>query len=239
MDFSAFVLAGVVPDLPDPSEDLSPVDALAYQVSATEDVTAIKEYATGLPLIATSSLEPDNQQDSEQTTCTLMQAARTDPVEAIEVEYGFVAADSPVLESLQDLPVDIIVSYWNRSETPDLDTLLSIVNSARKYGDIVYIETMAESPDDSLTMLAAIYEAADMGVTIGGACMGEIGRHARVAAPTYGSKLAYAPLDVEMNWTVPGQYSLQELAELINEFEEPTPPVSLHKNITNPMIRDN
>jgi 3-dehydroquinate dehydratase-1 len=44
--------------------------------------------------------------------------------------------------------------------------------------------------------------------------MGELGRHSRVIAPLYGSRIGYAPVRAE-DATAPGQFDLSTLRDLI------------------------
>jgi 3-dehydroquinate dehydratase-1 len=47
--------------------------------------------------------------------------------------------------------------------------------------------------------------------------MGEAGRHTRVVAPLYGSRIGYAPVD-PARATAPGQYDLGTLSRLVDEL---------------------
>jgi 3-dehydroquinate dehydratase-1 len=47
--------------------------------------------------------------------------------------------------------------------------------------------------------------------------MGEAGRHTRVVAPLYGSRIGYAPVDPSRA-TAPGQYDLATLSRLVGEL---------------------
>ncbi len=49
--------------------------------------------------------------------------------------------------------------------------------------------------------------------------MGKVGRHSRVIAPIYGSKIGYAPLG-PADATAPGQYDLATLSRFVGELRE-------------------
>lgn len=236
MDFTEFVLAGVVTELPDMSDRLSAADALAYQIHGDSEVTSLRKFNGELPVIAGNSSFSGDDEDREQTFRTLETAAKIESVEAVEVDFELVDHDETIINNLRTQEVDIIVSYRNFIETPNISTLISIAKDAAEYGDIVYIETKAESLDDSLQLLNTILRATESGISIGGACMGDVGYHTRVAAPVYGSKLAYAPLAVDDSEEDLDKYSLSELAELIQEFKEPSVQTSLHDKISDSIV---
>lgn len=239
MDFTELVLVGVVDDLSEEVEARPHADAIAFQVGGSEDIAALEEYNGELPIIATNwSFEEKEQEGRDRNISNIESVPGIESVEAVEVDYESISSDNNSLEAVLKADIDIIVSYRNYSETPELETLLSIIEVGAKYGDVVYIETMAETPDDALTLLTTIYAATENGIKIGGASLGEIGRHTRVVAPSYGSKLAYASIDEDSEGADLGQFSLSNLAELIQESEEPSTPTSLHDSITNPMVTD-
>lgn len=238
MDFTELVLAGVGTKLPNTPDGFPEADAIAYQVSGEAELSAMKQYDGELPIIATNWLFGEENNESNQGLHALKSAADLEVVEAVEVDRTAIENNDEIIEDLNASGVKIIASYRNFSETPDVRTLVSLVMELAEYSDLVYIETMAESGDDCLSLLRTINEVSESGIPIGGACMGEVGRHTRVVAPSYGSKLAYASIGGNENIGTPGQFPLSDLAELIQESEDPSTPTSLSEDITNPLVRD-
>lgn len=238
MDFTELVLAGVCSELPDSAERFSEADALAYPVKREAEVSALERYDDELPVIATNWRFGEENDEQDQELQALKSAAQIERVEAVEVDHATVTSDDALLEEIEGNDVKTIVSYRDFSGTPDMRSLVSSVMDLAEHGDLVYVETMAESSDDCLTLLRTINEVSESGIPIGGACMGDVGRHTRVVAPSYGSKLAYASLHEDDTIGTPGQFPLSELAELIQESEDPSIPTSLSSDITNPLIRD-
>lgn len=238
MDFTELVLAGVCSELPDSAEGLSEADAIAYQVRGEAEVSELERYDGELPVIATNWRFEDENDEQDQELQALNSAAQIEDVDAVEVDHTTVESDEALLKEIDSNDVKTIVAYRDFSGTPDMRSLVSSIMNLAEYGDLVYVETMAESSDDCLTLLRTINEVSESGIPIGGACMGDVGRHTRVVSPSYGSKLAYAPLHEDDNIGTPGQFPLSELAELIQESEDPSIPTSLAPDITNPLIRD-
>lgn len=241
MEFTELVLAGYVETLSEESDARPHADAIAIPVRGRDDLTALDDYSGELPIIATTQSLTERHADSGAAAIQLLEAAAdTDWVDAIDVPYASVTTgdDTDAQVRLNDVDVECIISYRNYSETPALTRLQSIAEEASAIGGLVYIETMAATPDDTLTLLTTISEATEEGIPIGGACMGAVGRHTRIVAPLYGSKLAYAPVTVDSGGEALGYFPLAELAELIQETDEPSTPVSLHEKLTNPMIDD-
>lgn len=232
MDFDELVLVAVLDDLSDSPKVDSIADAVEYRMDRAESpIEQIEQYTGSLPIIATfrSALNKDRLD-------LLASVSRYDVIEAIDVEIESIREESTYLNSLRSNDVDIIVSYYNYEETPDANTLNAIVDEAVEYGDVVKIAVLAETPKDTLVLLSTVNEATEAGKMIAGVSMGSVGRHTRVLAPMYGSKLAYAPLEAHpLNDTL-GQISLKELAELIEETEKPSTPVSLDESIQNPLV---
>lgn len=231
MEFTDLVVAGAVAELPGPAEEIPAADALAYQVRGEAEIRALEAFDGELPVIATDwQFEDERDEDADDAFQTLVAAAQTDAVAAVEIDHTVIESHESVLEELDALEVETILAYRDFDGTPDIRTLVSMIMELDDYGSLIYIETMAESPDDCLTVLRTFNEATESGVAVGGACMGDIGRHTRIVAPSYGSKLAYGSVDGTGIGT-PGQFPLSELVELIQESEDPSIETSLHPKL--------
>ncbi|MFC4550448.1 MULTISPECIES: type I 3-dehydroquinate dehydratase [Halorussus] len=239
MDFTELVLAGMVNQLSEEIGAREHADAISFEVNNRDDIRELNKYSAETPIIATAGYgKSERRLNIERRIENIEQAAKLDSVEAVDINYDIVKKNPEILDSLRETDVEIIVSYRDYSDTQKRLTLLSIVKEAAEYGDVVYIETTAQKLDDALTLLTIINEATNGDIRIGGIARGEIGRHTRVIAPAYGSKLAYAPVNEAGRNVGSDEYSLKELAKLIKDSEEPCPPTSLHDKITNPMLTD-
>ncbi|QLG28936.1 type I 3-dehydroquinate dehydratase [Halorarum halophilum] len=238
MDFSELVLVALVDELSEEQEARPYADAIEYNVrGSSTNLESLEEYQGELPIIVTSGIAGATREDNPTTDLEALRAATThDSVEGMLIDYDTARENEQEVERLSNADVDLIIFYHNSSETPSSEKLLSIVEDAAKYGDVVKIATMAETPADTVSLLSAIMNATSEGITVGGVGMGEVGRHTRVVAPGYGSKLAFAPLRSDADNAAPGQFGLKELAGLVEQVDEVDPDMSLHESITNPHI---
>lgn len=238
MDFSELVLVALVDELSEEPEARPFADAIEYNVrGSSTDLESLDEYQGELPIIATSGIAGATTEDNPTTDLETLHSAIThDSVGGVLVDYDTARENGQEVERLSNADVDIIISYHNPSETPSSEKLLSIVEDAAKYGDVVMVATMAETPADTVSLLSTIMDATSAGIAVGGVAMGEVGRHTKVVAPGYGSKLAFAPLRSDAENAAPGQFSLKELAGLVEQVDEVNPDMSLHESITNSHI---
>lgn len=233
MDFTELVIAGVTRDLSAPAEGLADADAIAYPVRTSDDFSALESHE-GLPIIVcTWSINSGTSAAHDEIVELLTEAANYPSTDAVEVPFEVLESDSGVIEAIRETDTDLIIAFRDYDGTPDVRTLIEVIETAAMAGDLVYLETMAESPDDTLTLLRTINEATESGFTVGGACMGSIGKHTRVVSPSYGSKLAYAPISEDTDIGTPGQIPIGQLVELIQESEDPSTSTSLHPKLSN------
>jgi 3-dehydroquinate dehydratase-1 len=102
----------------------------------------------------------------------------------------------------------VIVSEHNFNETPDNNSLNSIVDTAKKLGaDIIKIAAMTVKRQDVLRLLHFTEKCQENLVTI---AMGEVGKITRIIAPLFGSLFSYCYISHEV---APGQLSLEKMAE--------------------------
>jgi 3-dehydroquinate dehydratase/shikimate dehydrogenase len=106
-------------------------------------------------------------------------------------------------------PGDVIVSYHNYEETPNLEAILKILQMKHPKAHLYKIATMAQSTLDSLRMLEFLQRHPG----IIGLCMGDFGSLTRICAPIFQVPIMYAPLSEE-DKNAPGQLLLDQLCEI-------------------------
>ncbi|WP_319506481.1 type I 3-dehydroquinate dehydratase [uncultured Methanolobus sp.] len=163
---------------------------------------------TNLPCIATNRLQTDGGkwEGSEEERIALL----TDIlpfVEAIDIELSADAGQrSKLIEAAKAAGVTVIVSAHDFNSTPSVEEMKKILNNAYDAGaDIAKLAVMAQSKQDVLNVLQA---TADMDKPVCTIAMGEIGKHSRIVAPCYGSRLTYGAIAKAV---APGQIKIHEL----------------------------
>jgi 3-dehydroquinate dehydratase (EC 4.2.1.10) len=163
---------------------------------------------TNLPCIATNRLQTDGGkwEGSEEERIALL----TDIlpfVEAIDIELSADAGQrSKLIEAAKAADVTVIVSAHDFNSTPSVEEMKKILNNAYDAGaDIAKLAVMAQSKQDVLNVLQA---TADMDKPVCTIAMGEIGKHSRIVAPCYGSRLTYGAIAKAV---APGQIKIHEL----------------------------
>ncbi|MFB9807627.1 type I 3-dehydroquinate dehydratase [Haladaptatus pallidirubidus] len=240
MDYDDLVLIAEVDELLDEPTVRSYADAVAIPFSDADSVIdQVKHYSGELPIVITTYANKDrNATFSDSEIDSLQTVVEHDSVEAITISLDDVQKEEQLLKSLNSANVDIIVSYVNYSQTPSRSDLMSTIMGAANFGDIVYVQTTAETTNDTSTLLSVINDATDQDVIIGGVATGKIGRHTRAIAPFYGSKLAFAPAAQSQNNNNRDTFTIQELSELIEDIEYSSTTTSLHDSITNSLITE-
>lgn len=104
---------------------------------------------------------------------------------------------------------NLIVSYHNHEETPDLEEVLSDMKARHPSACYYKLATYARSTLDALRMLH--FQKRHPNVI--GLCMGAKGNLTRILAPIFGSPITYAPL-MEQEKNAPGQLLWSELREI-------------------------
>ncbi len=163
---------------------------------------------TSLPCIATNRLQSDggkwggSEDDRIAVLIDIMPF-----VEAVDIELN---ADeeqrNKVVEAAKAAGVTVIVSAHDFNETPSVEDMKEILNSAHEAGgDIAKLAVMAKTKQDVLDVLQA---TADMEKQVCTIAMGEVGKHSRIVAPCYGSRLTYGAIAQAV---APGQIKIHEL----------------------------
>lgn len=128
-------------------------------------------------------------------------------------------------------PGNVIVSYHNFEETPNLEAILKILHMKHPKAYLYKIATMARSTLDSLRMLEFLKRHPG----IIGLCMGDLGSITRICAPIFQVPMMYAPL-VEEDKNAPGQLLIDQLCE-IYQFRALNPETKIYGLIGDPVFR--
>lgn len=228
ISFDAFRLAAATGDLGDEPDAREHADLVEYRMDlATKDpLDALETYDGDLPIIVTNraAWEGGEAEDDEARLDALAEAVTLDSVAAVDVELESLTGDDPggnapaVLARARSHDVKVVVSTHNFDATPALSDLGQRLAEACTLGDVGKLATHAETKGDVLNLLRVTHEFTKAGNDVATLAMGGHGRHSRVVAPVYGSRIGYAPVDAE-DAVAPGQYDLETLARLIDELE--------------------
>jgi len=163
---------------------------------------------TSLPCIATNRLQTDGGkwEGTEDDRIALLIDIMPF-VEAIDIELS---ADTEkrnkIIAAAKAAGLTVIVSAHEFDGTPSVDIMKKILNHAHEAGaDIAKLAVMAKSKQDVLNLLQA---TADMEKPVCTIAMGEVGKHSRMVAPCYGSRLTYGAIAQAV---APGQIKIHEL----------------------------
>jgi 3-dehydroquinate dehydratase / shikimate dehydrogenase len=125
---------------------------------------------------------------------------------------------------------DVIVSYHNFEETPDLEAVLKMLQEAH-HAPFYKIATMARSTLDSLRMMDFLQRH----LNIIGLCMGDLGTVTRICAPIFQVPIMYAPLHEE-DKNAPGQLLADQLCGIYH-FRSLNPETRIFALIGDPVHR--
>ena len=217
MNFETFVLAAAVSDLgvTVPEE----ADALEFRMDLAEDPLGQLDSANPpVPVIATNRTVREGGGATEDGRLDLLERAVTQAaVGAVDVELASIqsGAAQSLLERAREHDVSIIASWHDFDGTPSRDRFRARLRVAAEAGDVGKAAVTADSVEDVLLLLAITHELTRAGFRVATMSMGAIGRHSRVIAPLYGSRIGYAPID-PADATAPGQFDLETMASLVS-----------------------
>jgi len=225
MDFEEFVLAASTADLRECGAARRHADLLEYRLDlAAAGLDALdSEYE--LPVLVTNRVEEEggHAQAGPTRLDALSRAIEKPAVEAVDIELVTLRSGrgQHVVDRAREHGVTVVVSTHDFTGTPDRQQLRALLDAASARGDVAKLAVTAEDVTDVLDLLSVTAEATRAGQTVATMAMGEAGRHSRVVAPLYGSRIGYAPLDRERA-TAPGQYDLETFRTLYESLREKT-----------------
>ncbi len=217
--FESFTLAAAVDSLAGLSTQLGPADAIEFRMDLAENpLDQLRQFDGTLPIIATNRAKWEGGKASDKGRLDQLADAMSIPaVAAIDVELAAISDGTAtrVLETAATQNVDVIASWHDFESTPSKTTMRRRLIEGSEHADIAKIAVMASHIGDVLPLLQVTHELSDRGIPVATMSMGEAGRHSRVVAPLYGSRIGYAPPS-DQGATAPGQFELGRMAELID-----------------------
>lgn len=220
MDLDSFTLAASLTDLEQERVARDDADAVEYRMDLTSAPReALGDYTGSLPVIATNRVSEEGGQATESPDryAALAYALEHPAVTAIDIELAALEQSKQAQEladTARETETTIIVSSHDFTTTPDKQELETHLDTALEWGDIAKLSVTATTYGDVLTLLDLTWAYSSKNLPVATMSMGEIGRHSRVIAPLYGSKIGYAPISTDGS-TAPGQFALHELRELL------------------------
>ena len=219
MGFDSFRLAAATADLGVEPEARGTADCLEFRMDLAETpAETLAAYEGVTPLVVTNrpTWEGGEAADAGRLDA-LVDAIAHPAVAAVDIEQATVAAGdaAPVIEAARAAGCRLIVSAHEFEATPTTAAMVERLKTAGAVGDVAKLAVMAREPADSLALLAATQQATAAGIDVATMAMGEPGRHTRVIAPIYGSRIGYAPV-APGDATAPGQYDLETLSALVD-----------------------
>ncbi|WP_332898305.1 type I 3-dehydroquinate dehydratase [Haladaptatus sp. CMSO5] len=223
MNFDEFVLAASTATLSDEPDARPVADAVEYRMDlATNPRSALRDYDGELPLIATNRVhwEGGEAADDAARLDALCEAAEHDAVCAVDIELEAIESGDGerVVTAAREAETTVIVSMHDFEATPPIAELRHLLKTASDHGDVAKLACTATSLDDVLDVLFATRTFDANGRAVATMAMGEVGRHSRVVAPLYGSRIGYAPIKPE-DATAPGQYDLETMRMLVDKLD--------------------
>ncbi|MFD1647489.1 type I 3-dehydroquinate dehydratase [Haloarchaeobius litoreus] len=222
MDFDSFVLCASTADLAAEPSAREHADAVEFRMDlASDPLAALDGYDGELPVLATNRArwEGGEADDDTERLDALATAVTMDAVEAVDVELASLQDGNGqrVVERAREAGASVVVSTHDFEGAGDAETMATALDAGLEHGDVAKLAVTATGRKDVLSLLALTdeYDRADDAVAT--IAMGEAGRHSRVVAPLYGSRIGYAPLD-PADATAPGQYDVATTARLVDEL---------------------
>lgn len=222
MAFEEFHLAASTADLAEEPAAREHADLLEYRLDlAAGGVDRLADYDGQLPLLVTNRTEQEGGEAAAEPERldALCRAAESSSVAAVDIELDAVRHGNGerVLRAAREHDVAVIVSTHDFESTPDRERLDSLLSAACERGDVGKLAVTAADSGDVLDLLVATRAATVAGNTVATMAMGEVGRHSRVVAPLYGSRLGYAPVAPDKA-TAAGQFDLETFRRLHDQL---------------------
>jgi 3-dehydroquinate dehydratase-1 len=167
---------------------------------------------TDLPLILTVRGEKEGGvfvgSEAERVECIKEGIKLADAIDIeLMMEKGW---RDELLEEGKKMNKPIIVSYHEFDSTPEEEVMRRIIEEEVDIGaDVAKLAVKANSLEDVIRLLQVTYEmSSSLEIPICTVSMGSLGKISRIAAPFFGSAIAYGYITGE---TAPGQLSVSDL----------------------------
>ncbi|GCC11848.1 3-dehydroquinate dehydratase [archaeon] len=194
----------------------SPKEYLSETKRLLNNVKAHSE----LPVLLTVRTEKDGgvfRGSESERARVLMESMKL--VDSIDIELRMQSdMQDEIVKEARKNRVDIIISYHDFNSTPEVETLLSILEKEESEGaTIAKVAVKANSEKDVLVLLNILQAAKErISIPVIGISLGRKGRISRVAAPLLGSIATYGYVNRK---TAPGQIEVKKLKEIIELME--------------------
>ncbi len=214
----AAVMAHSIEEFLEVLNNVENADLVELRADGLEDKTQITELLkkakslTNLPIIFTLRMEKEGGafigSEAERTTCIKENIELADMID-IELRMDEKERDE-IIALAKDKNVPVILSCHNFEKTPGEDEMISILKEEETAGaDIAKLAVTANYSGDVIRLLNVTQQMAkELKTPICTISMGKVGAISRIAAPIFGSALAYGYVTKE---TAPGQLSVSEL----------------------------
>ncbi|MEM3833427.1 MAG: type I 3-dehydroquinate dehydratase [Thermoprotei archaeon] len=176
-----------------------------------EAVKLVHEFSFKHDLIVTvrSSIEGGSFSNGEKARLRIISELIRAKPKYVDIELRSPIAKD-VIKLAKENDVNVILSYHNFLETPNLKELRLIAERGLRFNSsLVKIVTMARSYHDNITMLRLVSETPGRVI---GFCMGELGIPSRVLAPFFGAPFTYVSFGEET--IAPGQINISTVREI-------------------------
>ena len=223
MNFDSFTLAASTATLAEEPAARTHADCVEFRLDlAVDGESQLSAYDGSLPLLVTNRVETEGGEapDTPARLDRLETAISHPRVDAIDLELAALQAGDALelAEFAREQSVSVVVSTHDFERTPSRERMRELLLTAGEYGDVGKLAVTAHDRADVLDLLSVTHELTTSGERVATMAMGEAGRHSRVVAPLYGSRIGYAPVASE-NATAPGQYDLETLRRLVEQLE--------------------
>jgi 3-dehydroquinate dehydratase-1 len=153
--------------------------------------------------------------ESDRVT-TLRRLASFRPM-LLDVEYNTMKQNEDLLDQFTALSCDVLVSWHDFEKTPTSDQLVNMMNAMKVYSNNVKIVTMANSLEDSISILKLYEHARSSNVNLVAFCMGEHGIVSRILCTYAGADFTYASLSEAV---APGQLTINQMRSIHRKLAE-------------------
>lgn len=217
--FESFTLVAAVGRIAGLDDLPAATDAIEFRMdlAGSDPLSQFEEYDLDYPVIVTNRADWEGGEADDVGRLDRLERAIDEPsVGAVDVELASLErgdADA-ILDRAAETDIPVIASWHDFDGMPPAQRLRERLTRATDEADVGKVAAMAAQPTDVLPLLQVTAELSQVGRAVATMAMGAAGRHSRVIAPLYGSRIGYAPPRADAA-TAPGQYDLSRLAELI------------------------
>ncbi|MCO4332438.1 type I 3-dehydroquinate dehydratase [Staphylococcus hyicus] len=208
----------------------SNIDILELRIDARQDVASVdvsqiiqqlKDEGFQSEILVTFRTQKQGGKgncNEKEYQSLLSQLAEVKNVVYIDVEWEPSVDRHHIVRTIQSHGIDVIVSYHNFHETPQLDVLKKTYYHMSQYGGAhLKIAVMPQSKQDVLTLLQAVSEASDaLQHWVTGISMSHLGIISRTAQQTFGGALSYGAINDSV---APGQLDVKTLKNAMAVYQ--------------------